>query len=260
MKTIPRRQLVRRSVIIASFILFPVTLFYFSPALVIMAAAAGVVSGSALVFLLQFLSALVLGRAFCGWVCPAAGEQEACFIAQAEPVNGRKCDWIKYLIWVPWVGIIVYLLVRNGVRSVDFFFMMDSPISLSSPGQYPVYLVVTGLIFVLSLSVGRRAFCHTACWMAPFMILGTKAQHLLNVPALHLRPSPDKCTQCSSCTSGCPMSLDVSAMVGRGDMRHPECILCGHCVDSCKQQAIAYAFGFIGKPELKNTAAAGKQV
>lgn len=243
MNTLPRRQFIRRSLIVASFILFPVTLFYFSPALVIMGAAAGILSGSALVFLAQFLSALLLGRAFCGWICPGAGEQEACLMVQSRRVNGRKCDWIKYLIWMPWMGIILALLVQHGIHSVDFFFMMDSPISISSPRQYPIYLIVTGVIFTLALSVGRRGFCHTACWMAPFLILGTLAQRRLRLPALHLRAEPVRCVECMACTAGCPMSLEVTAMVKRGDLFASECILCGNCIDVCKAGAIGYHFG-----------------
>lgn len=248
MKPVPRRQAVRRAIIIGSFILFPITIFYFSPALIVMAAAVGILSGSAIVFLCQFLSSLLLGRAFCGWLCPAGGQQEACFIGQTKPVNGRRCDWIKYLIWVPWIAMIAYLLIRNGIHSAEFFFMMDSPISLSSPGQYPVYVIVTGVIFILSLAVGRRAFCHTGCWMAPFMIAGTKLQHLLNLPDLHLRPAEEQCVECRVCTSECPMSLDVTNMVKHGDMRHDECILCGNCADVCKTKAISYAFGIREKP------------
>jgi ferredoxin-type protein NapH len=243
MKPMPRRQLLRRSLIIGSFILFPVTIMYFSPVLIVLGAMKGILSGSAVAFATLFLSALVLGRAMCGWVCPAAGLQEACFAAQPKRVNGKKYDWIKYLFWVPWMGGITYLLIVNGVRSADFLFMMESPISLSSPTQYPVYLIVTGLIFVLSLSVGKRGFCHTVCWMAPFMIMGTLLQKQLRLPALHLRAIPEKCVECEHCTTECPMSLEVTGMVKRGEMTNAECILCGNCVDICKSDAIRYVFG-----------------
>ena len=188
MKSISTRQVIRRSLLVGSFILFPISIFYFSPALIIMAAAAGVLSGSAMVFLGQFFAALFLGRAYCGWACPAAGLQEACFFAQPKRVNGRRCDWVKYVIWVPWMGIIGFLLVKNGIHGASFLFNMDSPISLSSPAQYPIYLVVTGLMFVLSLTVGKRGFCHTACWMAPFMIIGYHLQRRLNLPPCTCAP------------------------------------------------------------------------
>jgi ferredoxin-type protein NapH len=239
----PRRQPIRLALIIASFLLFPITLNYFSPAMIIMAASAGVLSGSACVFLAQFVSALFFGRSFCGWICPGAGLQEACLAAQPKAVNGARCDWIKYAIFVPWVGLIVYFLATRGLRSADFFFMMESPVSVDEPSRYPIYLTVIGLIFVLSLSVGRRAFCHTGCWMSPFMVLGTLVQRRLRIPSLHLRPAPDKCVHCRDCNGSCPMSLDVTSMVARGDMFSTECVLCGTCVDTCRQHAIRYSFG-----------------
>jgi polyferredoxin len=242
-RTKSRRQSIRCALIIASFLLFPVTLNYFSPALIIMAAAAGVLSASACVFLAQFVSALFLGRAFCGWLCPGAGLQEACFLAQSRAVNGGKCDWIKYMIWLPWVSLIIYLLTRHGLHGANFFFLMESPISVDAPNRYPIYLTVTGLIFLLSLSVGKRGFCHVGCWMAPFMILGTHVQRRLGIPALHLRAAPEKCVQCHVCTGNCLMSLDVTAMVQRGDMASSECILCGTCIDACQHKAIRYFFG-----------------
>jgi len=67
------RQKVRKVATIALVALFPVTLYYFSPALSLQGLASGVVTGSILVFALLFLSSLFLGRAFCGWACPAGG-------------------------------------------------------------------------------------------------------------------------------------------------------------------------------------------
>lgn len=235
--------MIRRAVLVASFILFPITIYYFSPALIIMAAAAGVLSGSAMVFLGQFIAALFFGRAFCGWVCPAGGLQEACFAAQPKQVNRRRVGWIKYAIWIPWMGLISVLLIRHGIHAAQFWYDMDSPISLSSPAQYPVYIVVTGLMFTLALTVGKRGFCHTACWMAPFMIIGEKLQRRLRLPALHLRAAPQRCVGCRQCDAACPMSLPVHAMVNSGAIASADCVLCGNCVDSCTHKAIRYAVG-----------------
>jgi ferredoxin len=38
------------------------------------------------------------------------------------------------------------------------------------------------------------------------------------------------------------MSLDVNAMQKIEKMEHPECILCGTCVDNCAKGAILYSF------------------
>ncbi len=90
--------------------------------------------------------------------------------------------------------------------------------------------------------VGRRAGCHTFCWMAPFMILGRKLRNVFAWPSLRLQSDPQRCSDCMTCTHNCAMSLDVNAMVKAGAMEHSECILCGKCVDGCPSKAIQYVF------------------
>ena len=106
----------------------------------------------------------------------------------------------------------------------------------------PVQPIIVGLFFVLALIVGRRAGCHTICWMAPFMILGRKLRNLVRWPALRLVAQPNRCTDCLTCSRECPMSLNVQRMVQRADMEDSECILCGTCVDGCNQDAIRFSF------------------
>jgi len=48
-------------------LLFPVTFYYLSPYLIIMGAGERTASGSMVVFGVMTLTALVLGRPFCGW-------------------------------------------------------------------------------------------------------------------------------------------------------------------------------------------------
>ena len=66
-----------------------------------MGALEGLVVGSFIVFASMFFTSLVLGRAFCGWVCPAGGMQEACFRINNKRFKVGKRDWVKYGIWVP---------------------------------------------------------------------------------------------------------------------------------------------------------------
>ena len=69
----PTRQKTRKALIIFSFLLFPITINYFSPYVIIDGASQGVVNGSFISFSLMFLSALFVGRLWCGWGCPAGG-------------------------------------------------------------------------------------------------------------------------------------------------------------------------------------------
>lgn len=245
-----RRQRIRKGLILVSFLLFPITIYYFSPVLVLESAAVGVVNGSLIVFALLFLSSLVLGRGWCGWVCPGGGLGEACSLAWNAPAPGGKWNLIKYFLWVPWVGAIVFLAFRaGGYGSWEPFWATYYGISVHDPQSYIVYFFFVALIAFLAWYPGRRGFCHYVCWMAPFMVLGESLRRKVGWPGLHLEVDPDRCTGCNTCASNCPMSLDVPALVSSGSMADSECILCGTCVDNCGQGTIRFAW--------KNNASAG---
>ena len=236
------RQPIRRALILLAFILFPLTINYFSPYLIIDGAAQGILSGSAITFALMFLGSLFLGRAWCGWACPAAGLQEACAMVNGRKVNNRR-NWIKWVIWLPWLaGIIALFVAAGGVQQVDVLHKTEKVISVAEPMNWIIYYSVVTLIAGVSLAVGNRAFCHYVCWMAPFMILGRRMRNALRLPALRLQVQPEQCVDCKQCVRHCPMSLDVNGMVQLGSMENSECILCGNCVDVCAQKVIAYRF------------------
>jgi ferredoxin-type protein NapH len=67
-----RRQRIRKLLLLVSLLLFPITIYCFSPYMIIYGAAQGIINGSSIVFALEFLSALFVGRVWCGWGCPAA--------------------------------------------------------------------------------------------------------------------------------------------------------------------------------------------
>jgi ferredoxin-type protein NapH len=242
MAALKTRQKTREILITISFFLFPATFFYLSPYLIIGATMKGIISGSFLFFTLLFVSSLILGRAFCGWVCPAAGAQD--IIMKINKRSIKKGNIIKWLIWVPWITTIALLAIKNGgYNEVDPLYQTTFGFSIGNVYALFTYLMVLTLIVVPAFLVGRRSFCHSVCWMAPFMILGRKLRNLLNIPSLQLISFPDKCTQCHTCSTNCPMSLPVEDMVSVGKMENSECILCGSCVDGCKSKSIDFNFG-----------------
>jgi len=242
-RQLPRRQRIRKALVILAFLSFPVTMNFLSPYVIIDGAMNGIVTGSLIMFGLMFVSSLFLGRAWCGWVCPGGGMQEIVEPVNRRPVNGRKVDWIKWVIWIPWVSLIVWMAVQaGGYSSVDFLHLTESGISVDGPFKYITYYLVVGLFIGLASFAGRRAGCHTICWMAPFMIIGRWIRNRFGWASLRLQAEPDNCVNCKRCTRGCPMSLDVNQMVQNGAMENNECILCGSCVDVCSHGAIGFSF------------------
>jgi polyferredoxin len=248
-RQLPFRQRIRKGLILLAFLSFPVTMNYLSPYVIIDGSMNGIVNGSLVMFSLMFVSSLFLGRLWCGWICPGSGMQEMVEQVNNRSVNGRKVDWIKWLIWIPWISLIAYLVVRaGGYQRVDLLMHTQNGISVAGTPDRPIfiayiiyYLVVT-LFVGLAILVGRRAGCHTICWMAPFMIAGRWIRNCFGWASLRLKADPTACADCKKCTGNCPMSLDVNKMVQAGHMENTECILCGTCVDNCSKKAIRYSF------------------
>ena len=236
-----KRQHARRLIGFLALLLFPATIFYMSPYLSVLGAAAGIVTGSVVFFFLLFLSALFLRRAHCGWTCLSTGVHDAGLFYVTRKV-GMKSRVIKYVIWVPWFASIVTLLAMNGIRKVDPLAATTHGLSVTDLHGYVILYAMLGLIIALAFSVGKRSFCHHVCWMAPFLVIGDKVGRALRIPSLHLESGRDKCNGCGLCSERCPMSLPVTEMVASGELRHTDCILCGECVDNCKRQAIGYKF------------------
>jgi polyferredoxin len=174
-----RRQSLRAGLLFVSFFLAPATFYYVSPLVPTVGAFQGVVTGAVLLFGLQFLSALVLGRAWCGWVCPAGGLQESCFRARDRRVAGGRWNRLKFFIWVPWLATVVFALARSGLKGVDPFFMTTFGLSGAS---LPGMIAYVGLI-------GTRV-CPMSLEVQPMVERGS------------IRSS--ECINCGACADSCP--------------------------------------------------------
>jgi len=237
-----RRQTIRKVALFISFVLFQSFLLFhlfFSPVLVIFAAAQGVINGSLVIFILLFITSLFFGRAFCGWVCPGSGLNELCALVTAKRAPGGKFRKTKYVVSGIWLSIIALLALSvGGFHSIDLFYGTGSS---TLTQELIMFFGVIALIAPAALVVGTRANCKYICWLAPIMIAGTAIRHRVGWPALHLEANADLCVQCGACNDACSMNLDVMNQVLIEDLDHKECILCGSCIDACPNGVISYA-------------------
>ncbi len=236
------RQKIRKTILIISFLLFPVTIWYFSPYLIIRAASEHIMNGSFIVFVLMLVLSMFFGRAWCGYLCPAGGLQECLAMCNDNPVKGGRRNRIKYVIWVIWIiAVIVTFILGKGKVTVNPFYMTDRGISVSQIYDYVIYYGVVLILVLPALIHGKRATCHYICWMAPFMVIGSSLGRVLHLPQLHIEAEKTDCVSCGRCSKVCPMGLDVKQMVAEEKNQScTECIQCGACVDACPKKVLKY--------------------
>ncbi|WKY44652.1 4Fe-4S binding protein [Eubacteriaceae bacterium ES2] len=236
-----KRQKIRSGVTLVSLLLFPVTLNYFSPYLSVDAAMKGIISGSILLFILMFFTALFFGRAWCGWICPMAALSDISLKVNHKNVNVKKLKMIRFSIFAVWSGIIIIMfLLAGGIKSIEPLYMTENIISVDSPAKYIVYYGVLLIYVVLTFALGKRGACQSICWMNPFLVAGYHVGRLIRIPQLRIRADADKCVACGKCNQKCPMSIDVKEKLKSGGIDTSDCILCGECVDSCPKKVLDY--------------------
>jgi ferredoxin-type protein NapH len=202
------------------------------------------------------LSALAVGRGFCGWACPFGLLQDALYRTRTRKLRlPRAVNALKYVLLVVLVIGLPFALgsgrnntgteriVADAAGGLDYCALV-CPVGTLEAGV-PGLLVNSDLreraswrtvsklailVIVLGLMVvSRRSFCRALCPVGAVMSLGSR------ISLFQLRTDTAKCTRCMRCVRVCPTaSRLVPAEPGEKDAT-AECVLCLDCVRACPE-------------------------
>ncbi len=217
--------------------------FHLDPLLALQAWLADGASAPAfLLALLPLALTLVLGRFFCGWLCPfGVLHRVFTFLGRRggveAPPPGRSLRRIKYLVLAVVVtstvlgaelaGLIdpIALLARS--TAVALAPLARHVASVSSP-RLGVELVGLLLLALLFANFWRRHFfCHTLCPLgALYAILARWSPTAVRATS--------SCSDCAQCNGPCPHG---GGPIGAAPKK--DCFVCLDCLASCPMDAVA---------------------
>ena len=189
-------------------------------------------SSNLVVLAATLATAVLMGRAFCGWLCPLGSVQEwlarmaqrltggrrAWLPIELPPVLDRPLRYLKYIVlgWALWnsISAVVPPLEPFCPYKTLFHFELESALSWS------VFIVmITGSLLV------ERFWCKYLCPLGAVLSVFNKLSPI--------RVHTDKaiCTDCGLCGSTCGMGIEDRPE----NIRSLECIRCLDCLDTCKR-------------------------
>lgn len=190
---------------------------------------------------LVLLATLLLGRVFCGWVCPL-GTLQQLVSWLAGPRRRLRPRLNRYRPWFAVKYLVLLVLLVLAAAGADHLGWLD-PIPLlhravasglrpwwhgtPAPGGW----VAFGLLLAILLASAwmPRFFCRALCPLGA--TLGVAAR----LAPLRIRRDGDACTGCTLCTFACQ-----GADEPLGEHRVSECHVCLNCLDSCTEASLRY--------------------
>lgn len=206
--------------------------------------------------LVTIVLTIILGRFFCGWLCPfGAIHQFVGYLANRKKTTARKISLnkyrkaqsIKYFILIVLLFMAAFpsiaatlqtglldpiplvsrsfnlLLIPIFDRSVNF-------VSVSGRFYEGAWLIMAVFLSAVLLNlVIRRFYCRFVC------PLGALFGVISRFAVWRIGRKKGDCTDCKLCEKSCEGGCEP-----RGKIRISECVLCFNCLDDCRGDLVSY--------------------
>lgn len=187
-------------------------------------------SGTMALFFLTVVFALILGRSFCGNICPFGALQDFVgFLFPRKYKVPQKIDkplrYTKYVILalsilMAWITATLWISPFDPWAAFAHIYSGEEIWV-----EFPIGTVVLIITIAASLFISRF-FCKYLCPAgALYGLLG-------KISPLKVERDTKTCVNCGSCTKSCPMDIEVDKCEKVTSL---ECINCGMCVNTCPQ-------------------------
>jgi len=191
-------------------------------------------------FIAKILGPILFGRLWCGWACWTVMILDLLPYKRSRGRLPGRWGWLRYLVFALILGLVLFLIYGIGFTdgaagsTAAIWFII---------GNLIYYAIGIGLAFILK---DNRAFCKYVCPITVPLKLTSRFS------LLKIKGDAEKCSDCRSCTTMCPMDIDIP-IYHKSDQRvlSTECSLCQTCITVCSKDALKLSFGFdLGGKEM----------
>ncbi len=217
---------------------------------------------SVIAVLVVFFLYSVLGRFFCGWVCPmdlifSIFEKKLNLPRDSPQIRFHRASKKEKVI--PVFSTLAFIALSYAF-AMPFFTNM-SPIAgstkfgafavavlLNVPGAFVGSLIAYGytVLFALIVNlVAEKVFKVKRFWCRFVCPIGAFYGFVMNkYSPLKIRITDEKkCTRCNLCSMVCPMSIDIVDYINKNkDIDDYRCFHCGRCVEACPYGVLSLSF------------------
>ena len=202
----------------------------------------------------------VLGKAFCGWVCPLGTIQEWInkigrrFGRPQHLLDNKTAKRARPVKWLILLGLVFLVPILAGMGIAPH--SMGNPYCDICPSRIATTLltadteqvalkmtdmpsmvlsaianVMTGFVLIAALAM-RQPFCR----ICPMLAMNATFRHL-SLTRL-VKVENEKCEKCGICTKACPM--DIPEIHHNHGLKafNEDCTLCGRCAEFCPDDGI----------------------
>jgi ferredoxin-type protein NapH len=183
------------------------------------------------------LYSLIVGRAFCSWVCPMNIVVDlAGWINKKVGFSKPKIDFSKIAKLRYYVFALI--LILSAILGFAVFEMI-SPIGMLHRNivfGFGTGIIAVVAIFLFDMVARPLSFCHHICPLGAFYSLVSRYRML---KVFH---KVEACTKCNKCFAVCP-EKQILSIVGKrsGSIVSGECTNCGRCIEVCDDQALKFS-------------------